>query len=72
MKQIKPRENETIGGGFIVLARSKAGQLVANKHLHPFEHRSLIDAADEADRLNNSDSGNTFTVFAEVKTAKQG
>lgn len=70
MKQVKtkPRPNELIGGGFIVLARSKAGQLVANKQMHPFEHPSLEAAAREAGRLNESTSGNSFSVFVEIKS----
>ena len=65
-----PRENELIGSGFIVLARStKDGVLLANKTRHPFEHKTLKAAASEADRLNEMESndGKTFAVFVEIK-----
>lgn len=55
----------TPNGGYIVHRRAANGRIVTPKRRPMFEHASLDDACDEADRLVEI-RGGTFTVF-EVK-----
>lgn len=49
-------------GGFIVHRRAASGRIVTPKRRPMFEHASLEEACDEADRLAEL-RGGTFTVF---------
>jgi len=58
----KPREGETIGGGFVVFKRDSATKRIIPSHL-PFEVSSEDDAMEAAERLAHQFPGFRFEVW---------
>lgn len=59
----KPRNGETIGGGYIVMRRGKKTGRVSIKSTLPFEYGSYDQAKTEAERLKKQNPKETFVVF---------
>ena len=68
-RKFKPRENEVVGGGFMIMRRNPDGVLCKGFGVHPFEHGSLDDAEKERKRLSEKHTDVTFHIFADVKAS---
>lgn len=67
----QPRQNETIGGGFIVFRRGERTKRI-RPALWPFEYASRDEALAEATKLAGNNPGFVFEVWALVDGAFAG
>lgn len=66
-RDVRVRDKEVIGGGFVVFRRGKrSGRIAVSAKHWPFEHPSLEAASAEAHRLLQRMNGERFSVFQEV------